>query len=116
MSPPPRLTHVVLPVDDLARALPFYERLLGVEARFRDGDRWAELELPGGLRLALAGPSEQAAGGQPCLLLRGEDLDAARAWLDAAGAVAGPGAREGAHERTLVFADPEGLRHLLAVR
>ena len=35
-----RLGNVILPVENLGKAVEFYQRTLGLPLKFRDGDRW----------------------------------------------------------------------------
>ncbi len=99
----PTLSQLLVPTRDVGRSIAFYERLLGLETVMRDGDRYALLAA-GGVKLALAGPSERPPEAGVAPAFRVDDLDAlARALGDGAGAI-----RDGAHERSLELADPSG--------
>ena len=81
------LDHVYYWVSDMDRAVKFYEDVLGLRLLRRDGGSWAELDA-GGIRLALHGAIEgrpMEVGGATAVF-RVDDLDAARADLEARGA------------------------------
>ena len=90
--------QIIVPVDDVGAAVEHYTEELGLGVRFRDGDRWAALELDG-LALALAGPGEQPAPDEIALGVKVTDLDAALARLSRGGGTVLTPARDGAHER-----------------
>ena len=101
------LRQIIIPVDDVSAAVDHYRTTLGLDLRFQDGERWAVLEL-GDLALALAGPGEQPAGGEPALSVKVADLDEAlRAYVDA-GATVLDEPRAGAHERRATCRDRFG--------
>jgi predicted enzyme related to lactoylglutathione lyase len=81
------LDHVYYWTSDMDRAVKFYQEVLGLRLRFREGSRWAEFEV-GPVRLALHGVPEgrgiEPGGGTA--VFRVPDLDAARAGLEARGA------------------------------
>ncbi|HEV2362783.1 MAG TPA: VOC family protein [Caulobacteraceae bacterium] len=94
----------LLPVDDLAAAVAFFEGLFGREPTFVDGDRWAQFDLAG-RRLALAGrdrPSVRAG-----IMVKVDDLEAARRRVGELGFEAGE-IEEGPHERRFTAAGPGG--------
>lgn len=84
----------VVPVDDLERAVRRWTALLGTEPTFVDGDRWAQFDIAGA-RIALAGTdrASDAVG----LMLKVDDLDAARAAATQAGLTVGE-VETGPHE------------------
>ncbi len=94
----------VLPVDNVAAAVTVWSALLGVPPKFVDGDRWAVFE-PGGRRLALAGSDRDSdlAG----VMVKVDDLDAARENAEKAGLAVGP-LREGPHETRFTVTSPGG--------
>ncbi|MET8155241.1 VOC family protein [Sphaerisporangium sp. NPDC005289] len=102
-----KLGNVLIPVDDLDKALTFYGEVLGLTVKFRDGDRFAALDA-GGVTIALAAPAEQVAGAVTAPSYKVGDLAGTVAELTAAGAelVSGPGA--GPHESRAVLRDPSG--------
>ena len=81
------LDHVYYWVSDMDRAVKFYEDVLGLGLLRRDSSNWAELDA-GGVRLALHG----AIDGRPLevggatAVFRVDDLEAAKAELEARGA------------------------------
>jgi len=92
-----RLGNVILPVEDLGRAVDFYQRTLGLALKFRDGDRWAAFDA-GGVTLALAGGAERPPGNVIALSFKVENVAAALARAVADGAVLAAPAAEGPHE------------------
>jgi len=104
-APLGRLGHVILPVSDMDRAVQFCAEVLGLELRFRDGDRYAAFDA-GGATLALAAPAEQSAPGRVTVALRVDDVTAARARLAPATEVGA--VQDSAHERRVSFTDPDG--------
>jgi len=105
------LDHVWFWVGDMDRALAFYEGTVGMPVLRRDGDVWAELDA-GGVRLGLHGAGdlrELPEGGT--VVLRVDDLDLARAALEARGVRFDDhvGEVEG-RARFASFEDPDGNR------
>jgi predicted enzyme related to lactoylglutathione lyase len=104
------LDHVYYWTSDMDRAVKFYEDVLGLELRFREGSRWAEFEV-GPARLALHGVPEgrgiEPGGGTA--VFRVPDLDTARSTLEARGAEFDEhvGEVEG-FARFASFRDPDG--------
>ena len=101
--PAERLSFVV-PSKDLPGAASFWSSLLGVDATFVDGDRWAQFDLGGG-RLSLAGTDRAADG--PAAMVKVADLDEACERIKAAGYQVSA-VTEGAHERRAVVDGPDG--------
>jgi len=108
----PTLRQIIVPVDDVEKALGHYRDVLGLEVRFQDGDRWAALAL-GDVTLALAGPGEQPAGDGIALGIKVADLDAALAHLAGAGGTVLEEPRDGAHERRVTVRDAGGTLTVL---
>ena len=103
------LDHVWFWTRDMERAIAFYGEVVGLELRRRDGDDWAEFDA-GPVRLGLHGAGERSRlpeGGT--VVLRVQDLDAARLALEGRGVVfdAHVGEVEG-RARFCSFADPDG--------
>jgi hypothetical protein len=94
----------VLPTDDLAGAVAAWSALLGAEPTFVDGDRWAQFDV-GGSRVALAGADKTTE--RPAVMVKVDDLAAARDTAVAAGLVASPVAR-GGHELRCQVESPDG--------
>ena len=84
----------VIPVEDLAAAVSYWEAVLGGPPTFVDGTRWAQFDL-GGRRLALAG--DDRGTDRPAVMLKAPDLGAARDHLADLGATVGP-VEKGPHE------------------
>ena len=101
------LRQVIVPVADVVQAAEAIAAQLGLELRFRDGDRWAAFDA-GGLTLALAGPGEQPAGGGIALGVKVADLDAALERVAAEGGEVLEDVREGEHERRATCRDRFG--------
>jgi predicted enzyme related to lactoylglutathione lyase len=99
--------HLLVPVDDVGAAVAFYTEVLGLELRFRDGDRYAAVRV-GALTIGLAAPGEAPPGGGVALSLKVDDLDAAVERLQAGGAEIVGGVERGPHELRVAFRDPAG--------
>jgi hypothetical protein len=94
----------VLPVADLAAAVEVWSALLGVEATFVDGQRWAQFDIAG-RRLALAGTDRD--GDAAGVIIKVDDLADARRRVAALGLDAGD-VRRGAHESRFTAIGPGG--------
>jgi glyoxylase I family protein len=100
--------HVYYWTRDLDRAVAFYTDVVGFTLAHRSGGDWAELEA-GPVRFALHGVAEDAdTPGSGTVVLRVEDLDAARMKLEGRGVVfdAFVGEVEG-FARFATFRDPD---------
>ena len=106
MSLVSKLGMVIHPVEDLDSAARFYAEALGLTEKFRDGDRFCAFDV-GGVTLALAAGDERLTDG-PAVSLKVEDLGAALAKLEAAGAEIVRGPESGPHEERAVLRDPAG--------
>ena len=95
----------VLPVDDVAAAVTFWREVLGVDATFVDGDRWAQFDV-GGSRLALAGADRTS--DLPGVMVKVDDVAATRERLVGAGHDVTPVER-GPHELRCVLDAPGGV-------
>ena len=103
-----KLGNVYFSLVDVEAAVHFYQDVLGLPLKLRDGDRWVAFDL-GNTTLALTRQEEQAPGvpSGPVLSLRADDLDALVAQLRERGAeVADP--QDGHHERFAKLAVPGG--------
>ena len=96
----------ILPAKDLDAALTFYREALGLEEKFRDGDRFAALDL-GGTTVALAAGEEDRAG-VAALSFKVDDVRDAVVQLRGAGAEVLRDVEEGPHEFRAVLRDPAG--------
>ncbi|HWI21210.1 MAG TPA: hypothetical protein VNT22_01200 [Baekduia sp.] len=94
----------ILPVEDLGSAAHVFETLLGVAPTFIDGDRWAQFDFDG-RRIALAGTDRTS--DRAGLMLKVDDLDAAKAAIAAAGLTASE-VEEGPHELRITAEGPGG--------
>ncbi|MEO1063939.1 MAG: VOC family protein [Actinomycetota bacterium] len=94
----------VVPVDDLDAAVRWWSGVLGLEATFVDGDRWAQFDL-GGTRLSLAGSDRS--DDRPGILVKVADVEAHRSELVGQGVEVGPIER-GPHELRCVVEGPGG--------
>src|SRR5216684_5419826 len=111
------LTHIHLMVRDLERAVGFYQRVFGLEERFREGRHMVFLNTPGSGDLITLNedPREAETAGVNgginhfgFRLARGADLDAAIREVEAAG---GRLVKRGEHAPGVAFAyvkDPDG--------
>jgi catechol 2,3-dioxygenase-like lactoylglutathione lyase family enzyme len=78
------LDHVYYWTRDMDAAVGFYTEVVGLELRRREGNEWAELDA-GPIRLALHGTDDEPPG-SGTVVLRVDDLDAARWTLEQRGA------------------------------
>jgi glyoxylase I family protein len=101
------LDHVYYWTRDIDRSVAFYTEVVGFALARRSGREWAELEA-GPTRFALHGTEEDLPP-SGTVVLRVDDLDAARATLEQRGAVfdAFVGDVEG-FARFATFRDPDG--------
>ncbi|MBM3678366.1 MAG: VOC family protein [Actinobacteria bacterium] len=102
-----RLGHVLLPVEEMDTALAFFEGVLGLSLRFRDGSRYAALDAGEGT-IALLDPSEQPVRHEVAIGLKAADLDALEQRVRAAGAEIVRPLAETEHERSFAFRAPGG--------
>jgi catechol 2,3-dioxygenase-like lactoylglutathione lyase family enzyme len=101
--------HVYYWTRDMDRAVAFYTEIVGFSLVHRSGAEWAELQA-GPIRFALHGAvGEGEVPGSGTVVLRVEDLDAARAGLEGRGVAfdAFVGEVEG-FARFATFRDPDG--------
>src|SRR5919202_3725807 len=82
-----KLGNVFYRVDDMDAAERFYEQVLGLRLKFRDGDNWAAFDV-GGATLALEGGSPGGDGGAT-VSLRVDGLDDLVGELQRQGAAVG---------------------------
>lgn len=97
---------IIHPVTDLDAAERFYRDGLGLEPKFRDGDRFCAFDL-GGVTVALAAGEEDRAG-TTAVSFKVDDLGAAVRQLCDAGATVLRDVEEGPHEYRAVLRDPAG--------
>ncbi|MDP9861083.1 MULTISPECIES: VOC family protein [Streptosporangium] len=102
-----KLGNVLIPVDDLDKAIAFYSGTLGLAVRFRDGDRFAALD-GGGATVALVAAEERVTGEVTAPSYKVDDLARAVQDLTGAGAEVVRGPETGPHEIRAVLRDPSG--------
>ncbi|MDP3891068.1 VOC family protein [Nocardioides sp.] len=102
----PRLGHVIVPSADLDELAAFYVDGLGLDLRFRDGERYAAV-TDGTVTLGLAAAGEQPVAGQVVVSVEVAGLDALLAAWAADGFEVGSPV-DGPHERRAVVRDPSG--------
>ena len=112
------LQNVYVVAEDMDRAVAFYGEALGLELKFRDGDRWTQFRLGAG-NFSLASPAEAgagagAAGAVPVFEV--DDLDGAVARVAEGGGSVSERRDMGAHGRSANCADPAGNRFQLFQR
>jgi predicted enzyme related to lactoylglutathione lyase len=105
------LDYVYFWTTDMDRGVKFYSEVLGLPLTRRDGSEWAEFDV-GRVRFALHGAVEGSVtepGGT--VVFRVDDLDAARADLEARGAVFDEHAGDiQGYARFASLRDPDGNR------
>jgi catechol 2,3-dioxygenase-like lactoylglutathione lyase family enzyme len=103
-----RVQNVYYVVADMDRSVEFYRETLGLDLRFRDGDRWTQFSV-GASSLSLSSRDEAATGvAGAVVVLEVDDLAAARERLRAGHAHVFADREMGAHGRSLAFRDPDG--------
>jgi catechol 2,3-dioxygenase-like lactoylglutathione lyase family enzyme len=103
-----KLQNAYYVTRNMDRAVAFYRDTLGLRVKFQDGARWAQFDA-GGVNFSLSSPEEAAQGAAGAVIIfEVEDLDAARAGLEQAGAPVLDTRDMGAHGRSLTFRDPDG--------
>lgn len=100
----------ILSVADMESGCGFYAEVFGLRPRFRDGDKWAALDAPGGL--SLAGQDERLPD-RVALSFKVPDVEAALDRAVAAGATVVAPVTTGGHERKAMVRDPDG--HLVVL-
>lgn len=102
-----RIQNIYLATAKAGADAEFYQKALGAELRFADGEHWIQLSF-GGHSLALAGAREAAVEQGGVVVFEVDDI------MGAAEAIAAAGGRVigerdmGLHGRTLTFTDPSG--------
>ncbi|MCT9933982.1 VOC family protein [Planotetraspora sp. A-T 1434] len=102
-----KVGNVLIPVDDLDKAVAFYSDGLGLPVKFRDGDRFAALD-GGGVTVALVAPEEQVSCTATAPSYKVADVAAAVRDLTETGAVVVREPEAGPHEVRAVLRDPSG--------
>jgi predicted enzyme related to lactoylglutathione lyase len=94
--------------DDMSASIAFFRDVLGLGFRFRDHDRWAEFDVGGGDRMALASREEVGDLPGPLVVFQATELDdVLQSILNNGGALLA--ARDmGAHGRVATVKSPSG--------
>lgn len=100
-----KLKYAYVASSDVERAVGFYEQVLGLTLKFRDGERWAQFSAQGA-DFAVASRGEAVA--DTVAVFEVQDLDAVAAKVVAAGGRLGLLRDMGAHGRVLTLHDPDG--------
>ncbi len=103
-----RVQSVYYTVKDMGRAAAFYDAVFGMKLKFRDGEKWTQLDA-GNVSFALSSPGESAsAEGGGVVAFEVDDMAAYEAKLAAAGAEITQRRDMGAHGKVIAFRDSEG--------
>lgn len=103
-----RLQNVHVAGRNIAALSMFYEQVLGLPLKFRDGDRWVQYDA-GGVGFSLAGPGEAAPSQQGAVaVFEVEDFEGLVARAEASGGQV-EGIRDmGSHGSVMSMRDCEG--------
>ena len=103
-----RVQSVYYTVKDMDRAAAFYDKVFGMKLKFRDGNKWTQLD-GGNVSVALSSKEESAsAEGGAVVAFEVEDIGAFEARLKDAGAEIIQRRDMGSHGKVLAFRDSEG--------
>lgn len=96
-------------VKDMDKAVGFYQDILGLNIKFRDGDRWTQFDV-NGVAVALADPSEGSVppGGGGTVVLEVDDLAETRDKLTQNGITVNDIVDMGGHGQYFTAVDPAG--------
>ena len=96
-------------VKDMDKAVGFYQDILGLNVKFRDGSRWTQFDV-NGVAVALADPSEGTVppGGGGTVVLEVDDLGEMRDKLTQNGVTVNDIVDMGGHGRYFTAVDPAG--------
>lgn len=115
----PHVDFVGIPVRDLAAARRFYEEVLGLDVSPHSGERWVEYDLEN-VTLALISPAamgesflESFAPSPQPIAFRVDDVEAARAELEARGLTFGLATIDSGVCHIAPFRDPDGNAFML---
>jgi predicted enzyme related to lactoylglutathione lyase len=110
------LQNVYVVAEDMERMASFYGDALGLELKFRDGERWTQFRLGAG-NFSLASPAEAGAGTTGAVpVFEVEDLDHAAARVAEGGGTVSERRDMGAHGLSARCTDPAGNRFQLFQR
>ena len=103
-----RVQNAYYATSDVAATARFYREGLGLQERFRDGDRWVQFGV-GGVNVAVACPEEAAQGQQgACVVFEVADLAAMCERVTQHGGTVVAERDMGSHGRTVTVRDPGG--------
>jgi predicted enzyme related to lactoylglutathione lyase len=104
-----RLRQVFIAASDFEAQCAFYQRSLGLDLQFRDGDEWAQFKA-GDVSFALAGERERmgATPGSAIGVFEVTDLDEFLATVRSGGGEHGPVRDMGGHGKSALCRDPAG--------
>ena len=96
-------------VNNMDQAVNFYQAILGLDVKFRDGDRWTQFDV-NGVGVALADPSEGSVppGGGATVVLEVEELGEMRDKLAQNGVTVNETVDMGGHGKYFTAVDPAG--------
>lgn len=96
-------------VRNMDQAVGFYKDLLGLNVKFRDGNRWTQFDV-NGVAVALADPSEGTVppGGGGTVVLEVDNLMETREKLQQNGVPVNDIVDMGGHGKYFTATDPEG--------
>jgi predicted enzyme related to lactoylglutathione lyase len=99
---------VIHPVDELDTAVRFYEDVLGLTVKFRDGDRFCAFDVNGVTIALAAGDEARVTAGTTGVSYKVDDVAAAVDRLVEGGAAVVHPAESGPHEMRATLRDPAG--------
>ncbi len=103
-----KLQNVILVTENMEKSFAFYNNALGLELKFRDGDKWIQFDADG-CSFALAAPEEVSDHKQGSFpVFEVSDLDKVKENLELAGADVSKTRNMGTHGKTATIIDPDG--------
>ena len=96
-------------VKNMDEAVAFYKDVLGLNVKFRDGNRWTQFDV-NGVGVAVAGPSEGSVppGGGATVVLEVDNLQETRQMLMQKGIAVNDIVDMGGHGKYFTTRDPSG--------
>ena len=107
-----KIRSILIPVEDLDGTLAWMTGELGCAIKFRDGDRYAELD-GSGQSIALVAQNERLVD-RPALSVRTDDLDGAMDAFQRRGSEVVQAPERGPHETRAVLRAPGGVLVVLS--
>lgn len=103
-----RLQNLHIMARNVARSADFWQRALGLTVRFRDGDRWVQLQA-GAQGFAIASPAEGVPGQVGAVpVFEVDDLEAQAAAIEELGGKILSTRDMDRHGCVITFSDPDG--------